>query len=77
MKKTVRCKWVYTIKLNPYGSLAHLKAKLVVKRYSGVWAGFYGYLLSDSEDDIYVDPDVISSDIPLAVSSVRYQECLS
>ena len=46
------------------------------KILTGVWAIFYGFLLSGSEDDIYADPDVISSDIPLAVSSVIYQECL-
>ena len=29
--------WIYTVKLNPDGSLARLKARLVVKRYSQVY----------------------------------------
>ena len=36
-KKTVGCKWIYTVKLNPDGSLAHLKVRLVAKRYSQVY----------------------------------------
>ena len=36
-KKVIGCKWVYTIKLNPDGSLARLKARLTIKRYSQVY----------------------------------------
>jgi len=36
-KKVVGCKWVDTIKLNPDGSLARLKTRLVAKRYSQVY----------------------------------------
>jgi len=32
--KVVGCKWVYTVKFNPGGSLARLKVILVAKRYS-------------------------------------------
>jgi len=32
-KKVVGFKWVYTVKLNPDGSLAHLNARLVNKKY--------------------------------------------
>jgi len=35
-KKAVECKWVYIVKLNSDEFLAHLKTRLVVKRYSGV-----------------------------------------
>ena len=30
-KKTAGCKWVYTVKFNPDGSVEQLKARLVVK----------------------------------------------
>lgn len=36
-KKAIGCKWVYTVKLNPNGSLASLKARLVAKGYSQVY----------------------------------------
>jgi len=33
-KKVIGCRWVYTAKLNPDGTLARLKARLVAKGYS-------------------------------------------
>ena len=33
-KKAIGCKWVFTIKVNPNGSVAHLKAQLVAKGYA-------------------------------------------
>lgn len=33
-KKAVRYRWIYTVKLNCYGTLAHLKAYLIEKGYS-------------------------------------------
>ena len=36
-RKIVGCKWVDTVMLNPDGSLARIKARLVVKRYSQVY----------------------------------------
>jgi len=36
-KKVVGCKWVYTVKLNPDGTLARLKARLVAKGFSQVY----------------------------------------
>ena len=45
--------------------------------FTGVLTGLSEYLLSDREDDICAGLCVISSDIPLATSSVGHQECLS
>jgi hypothetical protein len=33
-KKTVGCKWVYTVKFHPEGSVERLKAWLVAKGYT-------------------------------------------
>lgn len=33
-KKSVGCKWVFTVKVNPDGSMATLKAKLMAKGYA-------------------------------------------
>ena len=40
-KKAVGCKWAYTIKLNPNGSLTRLKARLIAKSYSQVYRLHY------------------------------------
>jgi len=36
-KKAVGCKWVYTVKLFPDGTLACIKARLIAKGYSHVY----------------------------------------
>ncbi|CAM8877197.1 unnamed protein product [Rhodiola kirilowii] len=33
-ERSIGCKWVFTVKVNPDGSVAHLKARLVAKGYS-------------------------------------------
>ena len=43
-KKTVGCRWVFTVKVNPDGSVARLKARLVAKGY----AQNYGVDYSDT-----------------------------
>lgn len=47
-KKTFGCKWVFAIKVNPGGSIAHLKVHLVVKGYAQtrkyIWSN-HGLLL--------------------------------
>src|SRR5262249_9217324 len=35
-QKAVGCKWVFAVKVNPDGSVARLKAKLVVKGYAQI-----------------------------------------
>jgi len=36
-EEIIGCKWVYSVKLNPDGSLARLKARLIAKSYSQVY----------------------------------------
>ena len=33
-KKTIGCRWVFIVKVNPNGSIARLKARLVAKGYA-------------------------------------------
>ena len=33
-KRPISCKWVYNVKLNPYGSVERYKARLVAKGYT-------------------------------------------
>lgn len=40
-KDAVGCKWVFTIKVNPYVSVARLKARLVAKGYSQTYGVDY------------------------------------
>jgi len=56
-QKAVRCRWVYTVKLNPDGTLACLKARLLVKGYSKtygvdyhIWCRLSGHILSSSKN---------------------------
>ena len=43
-KKAISCRWVFTMKVNPDGSIARLKARLVAKEY----AHTYGMDYSDT-----------------------------
>ena len=43
-KKVIGCRWVFTVKVNPDGSIARLKARLVAKGY----AQTYGVDYSDT-----------------------------
>ena len=43
-KKAISCRWVFTVKVNPDGSIARLKARLVAKGY----AQTYGVDYSDT-----------------------------
>ena len=40
-KKAIGCKWVYTVKMNPNGSVARLKACLVAKGYAQTYGVDY------------------------------------
>lgn len=45
-KKTVRCKWVFTLKYNPDGSINRYKAQLVVKGFTQSYGIHYFETLS-------------------------------
>ena len=40
-KKAIGCKWVFTVKVNPDGSVARLKARLVAKGYAQTYGVNY------------------------------------
>nr|KYP72342.1 Retrovirus-related Pol polyprotein from transposon TNT 1-94 [Cajanus cajan] len=41
-KYVVGCRWIFTIKVGPYGTIDHLKARLVVKGYTQIFGLDYG-----------------------------------
>ncbi|KAJ9539489.1 LOW QUALITY PROTEIN: hypothetical protein OSB04_032222 [Centaurea solstitialis] len=45
-KKTIGCKWVFTVKVNPDGSVARLKARLVAKGYAQTYRVDYSETFS-------------------------------
>ncbi|KAJ9556562.1 LOW QUALITY PROTEIN: hypothetical protein OSB04_011176 [Centaurea solstitialis] len=45
-KKTIGCKWVFTVKVNPDGSVARLKARLVAKGYAQTYGVDYSETFS-------------------------------
>ena len=73
-KKAIGCKWVYSVKLNPDGSVAHLNVRLVVKRYSYVYELNYVDTYFLVTKMTCADTCVIVSNILLATSSIRHQE---
>ena len=40
-KKAISCCWVFTVKFNPDGSVARLKARLVAKSYAQIYGVDY------------------------------------
>ena len=50
--KPIGCQWVYSIKLNPDGSLAHYKARLVALDNRQEYGIYYEETCSYSQDDI-------------------------
>ena len=45
-KKAIGCKWVFTVKVNPDGSMARLKARLVAKGYAQTYGVDYSETFS-------------------------------
>ena len=51
-KKSIRCRWVFAVKVNPDGSVARLKTRLVAKGYAQIYGvdysdTFFPYCLDD------------------------------
>ena len=45
-KKVIGCRWVFTMKVNPNGSIAKLKARLVAKGHAQTYGVDYSYTFS-------------------------------
>ena len=45
-KKAIGCRWVFTVKVNPNGSIARLKARLVAKGYAQTYGVDYSSTFS-------------------------------
>ncbi|KAA0057390.1 Integrase core domain containing protein [Cucumis melo var. makuwa] len=48
-KKTIGCKWVFSVKVNPYGIVGQLKARLVSKAYAQT------YEHGDIQEEVYIE----------------------
>ena len=53
-KKSIGCRWVFTAKVNPDGSIAWLKARLVAKGYAQIYDVDYSDTFSLLVKMIYV-----------------------
>lgn len=77
-KQAVGCKWVFTIKVNPDGLVARLKARLVAKRYAQAYGVYYSDTFSSVAKLTFVClfiSLVAFHNWPL--QQIRYEECLS
>ena len=45
-KKAISCRWMFTVKVNPDGSIARLKAPLIAKRYAQTYGLDYSNIFS-------------------------------
>ncbi|KAL6332591.1 hypothetical protein AAG906_009013 [Vitis piasezkii] len=57
-KKVVGCKWVFTVKVNPDGSVAKLKARLVARGYAQTYEWMIhqlDILHGDLEEEVYME----------------------
>ena len=75
-KQAVRCRWVYSVKLNRDGSLARLKAQLVFKGYSQVYDWLPEHVFICSQHGFSPDTYLHGWNSLLASALAWYQKCV-
>lgn len=76
-KKTLGCKWVFTMKNRANGTMVHYKARSVAKASFKHLEFMSRYNCSSCQDQFYSSAILTSNQLRLAISSILHKECFS